>query len=128
VRACEGCQFYARQMHLPVQELQTIPITWPFVVWGIDLVGPFKRAPGGFMHLLVAMDKFTKWIEAKPIASVGSEQAVIFVRDLIHRFRVPNSIITDNGTQFTRKRFLEFCDAYHIRVDWAIMAHPRTNG
>ena len=32
VRMCEGCQLYARQTHLSAQELQTIPITWPFVV------------------------------------------------------------------------------------------------
>jgi hypothetical protein len=40
VRTCQGCQFYARQTHLPAQALQTIPITWPFSVWGLDLVGP----------------------------------------------------------------------------------------
>jgi ribonuclease HI len=40
VRTCQGCQFYARQTHLPAQALQTIPITWPFAVWGLDLVGP----------------------------------------------------------------------------------------
>jgi hypothetical protein len=40
VRSCEGCQFYARQTHLPAQALQMIPITWPFAMWGLDLVGP----------------------------------------------------------------------------------------
>jgi ribonuclease HI len=63
VRSCQGCQFYARQTHMPAQALQTIPITWPFVVWGLDLVGPLHKAPGGFTHLLVAIDKFSKWIE-----------------------------------------------------------------
>jgi hypothetical protein len=63
VRTCEGCQFYARQTHLPAQALQTIPITWPIVVWGLDLVGPLQKAPGGYTHLLVAIDKFSKWIE-----------------------------------------------------------------
>jgi transposase InsO family protein len=41
---------------------------------------------------------------------------------------VPNSIITDNGTQFTGKKFLDFCEDHHIRVDWAAVAHPMTNG
>jgi hypothetical protein len=50
VRTCEGCQFYARQTHLPAQALQTIPITWPFAVWGLDLVGPLQKAPGGYTH------------------------------------------------------------------------------
>jgi hypothetical protein len=63
VRSCRGCQFYARQTHLPAQTLQTIPITWSFAVWGLDLVGPLQKAPGGFTHLLVAIDKFSKWIE-----------------------------------------------------------------
>jgi hypothetical protein len=40
VRSCRGCQFYARQTHLSAQALQTIPVTWSFVVWGLDLVGP----------------------------------------------------------------------------------------
>jgi ribonuclease HI len=63
VRSCKGCQFYARQTHLPAQALQTIPITWSFAVWGLDLVGPLEKAPGGFSHLLVAIDKFSKWID-----------------------------------------------------------------
>ena len=113
---------------MPAQALQTIPITWPFAVWGLDLVGPMRKAPGGYTHLLVAVDKFTKWIEARPIAKIRSEEAVEFFLDIIHRFGVPNSIITDNGTQFTGKFFLKFCDDYHIKVDWASVAHPRTNG
>jgi hypothetical protein len=98
VRSCRWCQFYAKQMHLPAQALQTIPITWPFVVWGLDLVGPLQKAPGGFMHLLVAIDKFSKWIEVPPLNSIRSEQAVTFFTNIIYRFGVPNSIITDNGT------------------------------
>ena len=101
VRTYEGCQYYARQTHLLAQALQMIPIMWPLAVWGLDLVGPLKKAPGGYTHLLVTVDKFTKWIEARPISVIKSEQAMLFFLDIIHRFRVPNSIITNNGTQFT---------------------------
>jgi hypothetical protein len=52
-----------RQTHLPAQALQTISITWPFVVWGLDLVEPLKKAPEGYTHLLIAVNKFSKWIE-----------------------------------------------------------------
>jgi transposase InsO family protein len=128
VRSCRECQFYARQTHLPAQTLQTIPITWPFAVWGLDLVGPLQKAPGGFTHLLVAIDKFSKWIEVRPLTSIGSEQAVAFFTNIIHRFGVPNSIITDNGTQFTGKKFPDFSEDHHIRADWAAVAHPMTNG
>jgi len=74
------------------------------------------------------MDKFTNWIEARPIIVIKSEQAVFYFTDIIHRFGVPNSIITDNGTQFTGKKFLRFCDDHHICIDWATVALPRTNG
>jgi hypothetical protein len=46
VRTCEGCQFYARKSNLPAHVLQTIPITWPFVVWGWTSLGPYGRRPG----------------------------------------------------------------------------------
>jgi ribonuclease HI len=128
VRTYQGCQFYARQTHLPAQALQTIPITWPFAVWGPDLVSPLQKASGGFMHLLVTIDKFSKWIEVRPLNNIRSEQAVAFFTNIIHRFGVPNSIITDNGTQFTGRKFLDFCEDHHIRVDWAAVAHPMTNG
>jgi ribonuclease HI len=60
VRTYEGCQFYARKTNLPAHVLQTIPVTWPFAVWGLDIVGPLRKAPGGYTHLLVAIDKFSK--------------------------------------------------------------------
>jgi transposase InsO family protein len=128
VRTCEGCQFYARKSNLPAHVLQTIPVTWPFAVWGLDIVGPLRKVPGGYTHLLVAIDKFSKWVEVRPIMNLRAEQAVTFFTDIVYRFRVPNSIITDNGSQFTGRKFPEFCDKFHIRVDWAAMAHPQTNG
>jgi hypothetical protein len=51
-----------------------------------------------------------------------------FVQDIVFRFRIPNSIITDNGTLFTRERFLDFNDDNNIRVDSVAVTHPRTNG
>jgi transposase InsO family protein len=108
--------------------LQTIPITWPFAVWNFDMVGPLRQVPGGFTHLLVVVEKFSKWIEARPIVKVRSEEAVSFFTDIIYRFSIPNTIITDNGTQFTGKKFPYFYDDNHIRVDWSAVAHPKTNG
>jgi hypothetical protein len=75
--------------------------------------------------LLVAIDKFSKWIEDRPITSIRSEQAVLFFTDIVHRFGVPNYIITNNGTQFTGKKFLDFYDNHHIRVLWSVVAHPK---
>jgi len=46
VRKCNGCQRYAKQNHTPASGLKTIPITWPFAVWCLDMVGPFRPARG----------------------------------------------------------------------------------
>ena len=86
---------------------------------GLEMVGPLQKAPGGYTHLLVAIDKFSKWIEARPINRIKSEQAVLFFTDIIHRFGVPNTIITNNGTQFTGHKFLTFYDDHHIHVAWS---------
>jgi hypothetical protein len=90
---------------------------WPFIVWNLDMVGPLQKAPRGFTHRLVPVDKFSKWIEARPIVNVRSEEAVSFFTGIIYRFGIPNTIITDNGTQFTGKKFLNFCNDNHICVD-----------
>jgi hypothetical protein len=92
-------------------------LTWPFVVWNLDMVGPLRQAPGDFTHLFVAVDKFSKWIEALPIVNVHSEEAVSFFTDIIYLFGILNTIITNNDTQFTGMKFLNFCDDNHIRVD-----------
>jgi hypothetical protein len=66
VKRCKGCQFFAKQQHLPAQAMHIIPPSCPFAMWGLDFVGfvePFRTAPGGCRFILVAVDKFTKWIE-----------------------------------------------------------------
>jgi hypothetical protein len=80
VRRCEGCQFFTRQKHVLSHQLQTIPITWHFSTWGLDLVGPLKKAKGGFTHIFVVVDKFTKWVEEKLAASITVAKAVEFIK------------------------------------------------
>jgi hypothetical protein len=67
VRRYQGCQYFAKQQHVPSYKLVTIPRTWPFAYWGLDMIGPLSTAPGGFNRVLVAIDKFTKWIVVKPV-------------------------------------------------------------
>jgi transposase InsO family protein len=82
----------------------------------------------GYTHLLVTIDKFSKLVDVRPITNLRAKQAVTFFTDMIYRFGVPNSIITDNGSPFPGRKFLEFCDKFHIRVDWEAVAHQQTNG
>ena len=73
------------------QELRMIPITCPFAVWGLDMVGPFKRSKGKKTHLLVAVGKFTKWVEAEPVSKCDAAMAVQFMKNAIFRFGFPHS-------------------------------------
>src|SRR3954467_13700513 len=91
------------------------------------MVGPFKTARSDMMHLLVAMDKFTKWIEAKPIKKLDGATVIKFFTDIIIRFGYPHSIITDNGTNFAKGVFACFCGGKGIRLDLALVAHPPSN-
>src|SRR3954451_23396434 len=102
VKYCKGCQRFKAKRHLPTSALKTIPITWPFAVWGLDMVGPFKTARGGMTHLLVAVDKFTKWIEARTVKTLDGPTAVRFIADIMVSYGVPHSIVTDNGTNFAK--------------------------
>jgi hypothetical protein len=62
------------------------------------LVGPFKKAKGGFTHIFVIVDKFTKWIEVKSTAPITMAKAGEFIKEIMYMFGMPNNIITDNGT------------------------------
>jgi IS30 family transposase len=97
-------------------------------MWGLNAVGPFRTAPGGCKHILVSVDKFTKWIVVRPVAKVTSEQAVKFIRDMKHRFGVPNRIITNLGKAFTSSVFWDFCQYNLIDIYYSSVAHPRCNG
>jgi transposase InsO family protein len=78
--------------------------------------------------VLVATDKFTKWIEYKPIATLSADRVVTFICDILHRFGFPNTIITDLGSNFHSHRFLDFCERNSIEVKYISVAHLRANG
>jgi hypothetical protein len=96
-------------------------------MWGIDAVGPFRTAPSGYKHILVAVDKFTKWIEVRPVVKVTSEEAVKFIGDIKQHFGVPNRIIIDLGTTFTGSVFWDFCQDNLIDVYYSSVADTRCN-
>jgi transposase InsO family protein len=102
--------------------------SWPFAVWGLDIVGPFPRANGGYQFLYVAIDKFTKWPKATPVVKINKQSTVKFIKSIICRFRVPNMIIIDNGSQFTSGTFQGYCEDLGIQICYVSVAHPESNG
>jgi transposase InsO family protein len=74
------------------------------------------------------VDKFSKWIEAVPVTNQEATTAVKFFESIVYRYDVPNIIITDNGTNFTSGEFQEFAKKLGIKIKYASVAHPKSNG
>ena len=87
-----------------------------------------KTAIGGYSHIFVAIDKFTKWIEVKPVTATTAAKAAEFIEEISQRFGVPNRIITDLSTSFTEFEFWDYCQESCIDIYYASVAHPRCNG
>ena len=90
--------------------------------------GTLQNRSRRMTHFLVAVDKFTKWIEARPIKKVDGPTAVRFIKDIVVRYGMPNSIITDDGINFTKGALEQYCSVSGIRLDLASVAYPQSNG
>ncbi|GJU27001.1 reverse transcriptase domain-containing protein [Tanacetum coccineum] len=96
---------------------------------GIDIAGPFPEGPGKVKFLIVAIDYYTKWIEAKPVATITGNQVKKFVWDnIVCRFGLPGEIVSDNGRQFRDNPFKDWCEKLCIRQCFASVKHPQANG
>nr|KYP32931.1 Pol polyprotein [Cajanus cajan] len=102
---------------------------WPFAQWGIDILGPFPPVKGQLKFLLVAIDYFTKWIEACPLAKITTENIRKFTwKRIICRFGIPHSLVTNNGRQFITQSFEDFLRELRIKHLPTLVEHPQTNG
>ncbi|XP_016164514.1 uncharacterized protein LOC107607039 [Arachis ipaensis] len=129
VKSCNSCQKHSSITHLPAEPLHCSEISWPFNQWGIDILGLFPTAAGQVKFLVVAIDYFSKWIEAQPLAKITSQQMLSFVwKYIICRFGIPRHIITDNGRQFADKKFTSFLQNLKIKHHFSSVEHPQTNG
>ncbi|GAU48767.1 hypothetical protein TSUD_406100 [Trifolium subterraneum] len=129
VLKCDKCQRHGDMYLAPANELKTLISPWPFAWWGMDILGPFPTAARQVKYLIVAVDYFTKWIEAEPLAKISASNILrFFKRDVLARFGIPQVVVTDNGTQFTNKKFQEFLAAIGTTQHFTSVEHPQTNG
>ena len=109
VRKCGPCQLMSPILKSLVQDLISISSPWPFAQWGIDIVGPFPIAPAQKKLLLVTTDYFSKWIEAEAFASIKDRDVTRFIwKNIVCRFGIPRSIVSDNGPQFDSRVYQNF--------------------
>nr|CAN64574.1 hypothetical protein VITISV_003431 [Vitis vinifera] len=129
VKKCDKCQRYAPIPHMSSATLKSISGPWPFAQWGMDIVGPLPTAPAQKKFLLVATDYFSKWVEAEAYAGIKDKDVTKFVwKNIVCRFGIPQTIITDNGPQFDSIAFRNFCSELNIRNSYSTPRYPQSNG
>ena len=102
---------------------------WPFYKWGVDTLGPFPQARHQFKFLIVAVDYFTKLIEAEAVATITASRVKSFnCKNIICKFGVPYAIVSDNGTQFSNALIQDFAQELGIQLHYSSVEHPQTNG
>ena len=91
---CKQCQMHTDWHKAPPEELRSIYSPWPFHTWGIDILGPFPLAIRQMKYLIVAIEYFTKWIEAEPVAQITAHKVQHFVwKNIVCLFGVPRCLI-----------------------------------
>ena len=129
VRKCDQCQQFAPSTHQPGGILNLLFSPWPFAQWGLDIMGPFPKVVGNKKYLLVGIDYFTKWVEAKPLANIRDMDVKRFVwKNIVTRFGVPHVLILDNSLQFDSKMFRRYCGELEIINRYSTPAYPQGNG
>ncbi|RDX86771.1 hypothetical protein CR513_31860, partial [Mucuna pruriens] len=95
VKKCHKCQIYTDNVHVPLAPLNTLTTPWPFTIWGIDVIDPSElKASNGHRFVLLAIDYFTKWVEAASYASTTKNVVVNFIKKyLIYQYNIPSHIM-----------------------------------
>ena len=125
VKKCNQCQKYTPNIHQPRGVLNPFSSPCPFAHWGLDIVGPFLRAAGNRRWLLVRTDYFTKWVETEPLSNIKDANAKRFVwRNIVIRFGIPHTLISDNRLQFDSKAYRRYCGELGIRNRYSTPAYP----
>ncbi|VFQ95814.1 unnamed protein product [Cuscuta campestris] len=129
LRKCPTCQQFQNMPGRPATNYTLISSVIPFSTWGIDIVGALPKGVGQARWIVVAIDYFTKWVEAEPLAGITGRQMIDFVgTNILCRFGVPKQIISDNGTQFEEAEFQDFLKTWGIHHTKVSVAYPQANG
>ena len=110
-------------------KLHSIVKPWPFRGWAMDLIGKIYPASSKGHFILVATDYFTKWVEEVPLKKAEHKDVIQFIKEhIIHRFGIPQSIITNQGTMFTGDEMTFFAKDYDIQLIRSTPFHAQENG
>jgi hypothetical protein len=129
-RRCEACQKVAGREQKYSTPLQPISIEEPFEQWGLDIIGEINQhSSKQHMYIMTATIYFRRWIEAVPLVKVNEEVVLSFIeKNIITRFRVPNSLVFDNATYFSSLKLSEFALEKGVILKYSANYYPQGNG
>ncbi|XP_060194980.1 uncharacterized protein LOC132624178 [Lycium barbarum] len=130
VQKCHKCQIHGDLIKVPPIEQNAMTSPWPFAAWGMDVIGPIEPATlNKHCFIFVVIDYFMKWVEATSFTLVTKKVVVDFVRNnIICRFGIPQSIITDNGANLNSHLMNEMCTQFRITHQHSTAYWPQMNG
>eukprot|EP00253_Pinus_taeda_P012824 PITA_12824 len=129
VRSCHACQIFDSKTRRPPTPLHPVVAVGPFAKWGIDFMTCNPTSTGGHGYIIVAVDYFTKWVEAMPTLNNSSEMAALFFfNHVVSRFGVPQAIVTDHGSYFRNHMMAELAAKLGLSHDSSIPYYPQANG
>ena len=105
VRTCHRCPTYQDRKNALTLPLHCLAAPWPFSAWGMDVIGlMIPKVSNGHEYILVAIDYFTKWVEAASYKSVTQVVVARFLKNnVICYYDVPGELITNNGVNLNGK-------------------------
>jgi hypothetical protein len=128
VQKYENCHKCARDQKQTSSLTQLIHHTWPLQRWGLYLLDPLPPAQVNLKYVVVEVEYFSKWIEAKPLATITAATVhKFFWQNIVYRFGVSKAIIVDNRTQFDAETFKAFCDQIGTKIHFASVRHLESN-
>ena len=122
------CQLRKSQPYASPTERYGTPVEAPFVRLAVDIIGPLKPTKNHNRYIIVAVDYFTKWPEAKALATITSQDVTEFLTDVFSRQGIPQLVLFDNGVQFTSDYTKIFLDLYDTYIHFVSTYHPESNG
>jgi hypothetical protein len=129
-KGCEECQKHEDVQLVPAVLMHVIIKPWPFRGWGLDFIGKIHLSLSkGHCFVIVATDYLTKWTEAIPLNNMTHREVIEFITGhIIHRFGIPHTLATDQGTSFISKEVREFVDSYGIKLLNSSPYYAQANG
>ncbi|XP_057755893.1 uncharacterized protein LOC130975079 [Arachis stenosperma] len=126
--SCNQCQKSGNAFQKDEMPRQPMLFCEIFDVWGIDFMGSFSNS-NGYLHILLAVDYVTKWVEAIPTRLDDANTVVSFIKNnIVCRYGSPQTIVSDQGSHFCNRKIKALLKRYGVLHKVATAYYPQTNG